>query len=186
MVCCIPTLCFCFLLQLYLGAGFNLVGSCLRWISTGHHIICSPHFSHSGFLVAMIGQILTACAQPFLLYAPTKLAALWFGPKERAFCTMLASLGNPIGLALAQLLSPNIVTETDRLPVLVIISIKNNPLTFSTFLSCRLKVLVIISIKVPLKHSRTFLSCCTFRFYLKAPCVTIALQMYANIIRHHT
>lgn len=70
-------------------------------------------------MVALIGQILTACAQPFFLYSPTKLAAFWFGPKERAFCTMLASLGNPIGLALAQLISPNVVTETSRLRVLV-------------------------------------------------------------------
>ena len=70
-------------------------------------------------MVALIGQILTACAQPFLLYSPTKLAAFWFGPKERAFCTMLASLGNPIGLALAQLVSPNVVTETSRLRILV-------------------------------------------------------------------
>ena len=44
-------------------------------------------------MVALIGQILTACAQPFLLYSPTTLAAVWFGPKERAICTNLASVG---------------------------------------------------------------------------------------------
>ena len=94
-------------------------GSILRWISTGHYVVCSDIFYQSGFMVALIGQILTACAQPFILYSPTKLAAFWFGPKERAFCTMLASLGNPIGLALAQLTSPNVVTETSRLRTLV-------------------------------------------------------------------
>ena len=96
-----------------------MVGSILRLLSTWRFIVCSEVFDQSGFMVALIGQILTACAQPFLLYSPTKLAAFWFGPKERAFCTMLASLGNPIGLALAQLVSPNVVTETSRLRILV-------------------------------------------------------------------
>jgi len=62
----------------------------------------------------MLGQILTASAQPFLLYAPTKLANFWFGVKERAFCTMLASLGNPLGLAVAQLVSPYVVTDLSQ------------------------------------------------------------------------
>ena len=96
-----------------------MIGSILRLLSTWRFIVCSEVFDQSGFMVALIGQILTACAQPFLLYSPTKLAAFWFGPKERAFCTMLASLGNPIGLALAQLVSPNVVTETSRLRILV-------------------------------------------------------------------
>ena len=44
-------------------------------------------------MVAMIGQAMSAFAQPFLLYAPTKLASFWFGPKERAICTSIATLG---------------------------------------------------------------------------------------------
>ena len=44
-------------------------------------------------MVAMIGQTITVFAQPFLLYAPTKLAAFWFGPKERAICTTVATIG---------------------------------------------------------------------------------------------
>lgn len=70
-------------------------------------------------MVAMLGQVLTACAQPFLLYAPTKLASFWFGPKERAFCTMLSSLGNPVGLGMAQLISPHVVTSLDHFSTLV-------------------------------------------------------------------
>ena len=112
----------------------------------------------------MVGQFLTACAQPFMLYAPTKLAAFWFGPNERAICTNFASIGmsvstvcvslpsymwvtrsysltrthslvlthsyslthsltpsaNPIGIAVAQLASPYIVTSTDKLPMMVL------------------------------------------------------------------
>ena len=86
-------------------------------------ILCSPVYSQSGFLVAMLGQVLTACAQPFLLYAPTKLANLWFGPKERAFCTMLASMGNPVGLGMAQLISSHVVTSLDNFSILVSVQV---------------------------------------------------------------
>lgn len=82
-------------------------------------ILCSPHYALSGYVVAMLGQVLTACAQPFLLYAPTKLANLWFGPKERAICTTLASLGNPVGFGMAQLISSHVVTGLDRFSILV-------------------------------------------------------------------
>ena len=82
--------------QLYLGAGLNLVGSIIRYLSTLHPILCSSVFSKSGYTVAMIGQFLTACAQPFLLYSPTKLASFWFGPKERAICTNFASIGKTV------------------------------------------------------------------------------------------
>lgn len=138
--------------QLYLGAGLNLIGSIFRYLSTIHPIVCSTVFDKAGFTVAMIGQFLTACAQPFMLYAPTKLASFWFGPKERAICTNFASIGtcmyihlhcmkqccvlllyyiytryihatyntaNPIGLAIAQLASPYIVTSADKLPMMV-------------------------------------------------------------------
>ena len=105
--------------QLYLGAGFNLIGSVFRWVSVSPAILCSPHYELSGYVVAMLGQVLTACAQPFLLYAPTKLANLWFGTKERAFCTMLASLGNPVGLGMAQLISSHVVSALDKFSILV-------------------------------------------------------------------
>ncbi len=96
-------------------------------------------------MVAMIGQLFTACAQPFFLYAPAKLANTWFGPNQRAFCTLLASIGtivvvllsyiccvfsvmtfvfflhiaNPVGIAAAQLMSPHIATDTTKIPMLV-------------------------------------------------------------------
>ena len=104
-------------LQLYLGAIFNVTGSVLRWLSSASFMVCSS--SGAAFALAMTGQVLTACAQPFLLYSPTKLANLWFGDKERAFCTMLASLGNPIGLATAQLISPYVVTSLSNFSILV-------------------------------------------------------------------
>ena len=80
-------------MQVFLGAFFNLFGAVLRYISTVHPILCSSIYDKSGFMVAMIGQIISSFAQPFLLYAPTKLANTWFGSKERGLCTNLASVG---------------------------------------------------------------------------------------------
>ncbi len=80
------------MLQVYAGAILNVAGGVLRVISTIEPVICST-VGHSGYTVAMIGQILTACAQPFLLYSPTTLASVWFGPNERAIATGLSSLG---------------------------------------------------------------------------------------------
>ena len=74
----------------------------------------------------MVGQVICATAQPFVLFAPTKLASLWFGEKERATANMIASMGNffctdfvgfvycvffccpanPIGVAIASVSSP--------------------------------------------------------------------------------
>ena len=79
-------------MQLYLGAVFNVVGSLVRYLSTLHPIICSS-VPHAGYIVAIIGQVFTACAQPFLLYAPATLAAVWFGTHERALCTGISSVG---------------------------------------------------------------------------------------------
>ena len=82
--------------QIYAGGIFNAIGGLLRVISTLNPVICSSVFMNAGFVVALLGQTLTACAQPFLLYAPTTLASVWFGPNERAVATGLTSLGKPI------------------------------------------------------------------------------------------
>eukprot|EP00731_Ephydatia_muelleri_P020332 Em0013g59a len=77
---------------LYFGASCNLAGSIIRWISTIPSILCFRDYHLAGYMVAMLGQTITAFAQPFLLYAPTKLASFWFGPKERAICTSIATI----------------------------------------------------------------------------------------------
>lgn len=43
--------------------------------------------------ILLLGQTLAACAQPFVMFAPTKLAALWFAGNQRATANMLASMG---------------------------------------------------------------------------------------------
>ena len=78
--------------QVIIGSVCNLLGAIIRYISTLDFILCSG-YSKAGFMTAIIGQVITAFAQPFFLYAPAKLANTWFGSKERGLCTDLASVG---------------------------------------------------------------------------------------------
>ena len=66
--------------------------------------------AHSGdggiFGLVMFGQILTGLAQAFVLSAPTRFSDLWFSNRGRVAATALASLANPFGAALGQLIIP--------------------------------------------------------------------------------
>ena len=49
---------------------------------------------HNRYPVALAGQTVAACAQPLFMFAPTKLAALWFQDSQRATANMVASMGS--------------------------------------------------------------------------------------------
>lgn len=59
----------------------------------------------------MIGEVLIGFAQPFILSAPTRYSDLWFSSKGRVAATALASLANPFGGAMGQLINPLWVTK---------------------------------------------------------------------------
>ena len=80
--------------QVLAGALLNSLGALVRLISSLPAVNNNPSlYYNAGYAVAMCGQILTAAAQPFILYAPTKFAMLWFGDRERGIPTALASMG---------------------------------------------------------------------------------------------
>ncbi len=58
----------------------------------------------------MFGQLLIGLAQPFVLSAPTRYSDLWFTNRGRVAATALASLANPFGAAVGQLVVPFMVT----------------------------------------------------------------------------
>jgi FLVCR family MFS transporter 7 len=60
----------------------------------------------ANFAAVMLGQILIGFAQPFVLSSPTTYSDLWFTERGRTTATAVASLANPLGGALGQLLSP--------------------------------------------------------------------------------
>jgi fucose permease len=54
-----------------------VTGAVLTAIGAGFRCLVNTHF---GFII--VGQLLCAIAQPFILNAPTKLAIRWFFPKN--------------------------------------------------------------------------------------------------------
>ncbi|KAG2173262.1 hypothetical protein INT43_004636, partial [Umbelopsis isabellina] len=92
------------------GACLQLLGAWLRYFSVfvGN--------AQGKFALAMIGQLLCALAQPFILNAPTPYAATWFTPEARATANMAGSISNPVGVALAELIIPALITDESHLP----------------------------------------------------------------------
>ena len=97
-----------------LGGWCNLIGLIVRYLST------LPAVPDSGrFAVVMTGQGLAAFAQPFLLFAPTKLAATWFPEQQRAIANTLGSMSNPLGILCSFLLSAGLVEGPEDIPLMV-------------------------------------------------------------------
>ena len=71
---------------------------------------------NTNFYFVIAGQVLMAIGQPFMLSAPAKLAALWFGDNERALATILGSLASPIGAVIGFLLPLLFIGDDDKNP----------------------------------------------------------------------
>ena len=72
------------------------------------------------FGVVMTGQIIIGIAQPFVLSAPTRYSNLWFSDTGRVSATAIASLANPFGGALGQLIGPLWATDITGIPSMVL------------------------------------------------------------------
>ncbi|WPG97571.1 Hypothetical protein R9X50_00034800 [Acrodontium crateriforme] len=94
------------------ASALMLSGSWIRYAgarATGGH-----------FGIVMFGQIIIGFAQPFVLAAPTRYSNLWFSDKGRVSATAVASLANPLGGALGQLIGPLWATSTSGVPNMVL------------------------------------------------------------------
>lgn len=69
-----------------LGSGLNCLGA---WVKCGS---VQPHL----FWVTMLGQSLCSVAQVFILGLPSRIASVWFGPKEVSTACATAVLGNQV------------------------------------------------------------------------------------------
>ncbi|XP_060935825.1 solute carrier family 49 member A3 [Limanda limanda] len=104
-------------ITLVLGAWLNMFGALLRFIATegGEK---SPGLR---FPLVMVGQTLGAVAQPLIIFTPTKLAALWFPDHQRATANMIASMSNPLGVLLANIISPLMAQTSAQIPRLLLV-----------------------------------------------------------------
>ncbi|KAJ3588470.1 hypothetical protein NHX12_012062 [Muraenolepis orangiensis] len=101
---------------LILGSWLNMLGAVLRVLGTLESVGQGEPYA-----LVMSGQTLCAVAQPLVIFAPTKMAALWFPEHQRATANMIASMSNPVGLLVANILSPLIATTDDRIPLLLLV-----------------------------------------------------------------
>ena len=85
------------------AAALLLVGN---WVRYGATRATPP--SYTG---VMVGQVLIGGAQPFVLAAPTRYSDLWFSARGRIAATAVATLANPFGAALGQLVDPFLVAQ---------------------------------------------------------------------------
>ncbi|GAB7363816.1 hypothetical protein MBLNU230_g4382t1 [Neophaeotheca triangularis] len=98
--------------SIVVASGLVLVGN---WIRYAGARATDGHFG-----VVMFGQILIGFAQPFVLAAPTRYSNLWFSDTGRVTATAIASLANPFGGALGQLIGPLWATDTAGIPDMVL------------------------------------------------------------------
>ncbi|XP_071506515.1 solute carrier family 49 member A3-like [Diadema antillarum] len=96
------------------GAWLNFFGNLLRYLSTVFGIPPTSQYA-----VAMVGQTMCALSQPFLLFSPTKMAALWFPDNQRATANMLASMANPLGILISFALSAGLVSSASDIPLML-------------------------------------------------------------------
>lgn len=85
-----------------------LLGNWIRYAGT--------RTSPPSFGLTMFGQILIGLAQPFVLSAPTRYSDIWFTPSGRVSATAVASLANPFGGALGQLINPLLAVKASDIP----------------------------------------------------------------------
>ncbi|KAJ8947408.1 hypothetical protein NQ318_009614 [Aromia moschata] len=84
----------------------GMLGTCLgSWVKVG-----AVHSDR--FWLVFIGQSLIAFSQVFVLSAPARIAAIWFGPSQVSSACSIGVFGNQLGIALGFLLPPMIVKSS--------------------------------------------------------------------------
>ncbi|XP_024116141.1 solute carrier family 49 member A3 [Oryzias melastigma] len=102
-------------ITLILGSWLNMLGAMLRLAGQDPLVSSEVHF-----ILVMLGQTIGAVAQPLIIFTPTKVAALWFPDHQRATANMIASMSNPLGILLANIISPLIAKSAAQIPVLLL------------------------------------------------------------------
>ncbi|CAH2254410.1 feline leukemia virus subgroup C receptor-related 1 [Pelobates cultripes] len=87
-----------------LGSGLNCLGAWIKCASVRPDL----------FGVTMFAQFVCSVAQIFILGLPSRVASVWFGPKEVSTACATAVLGNQLGTAIGFLLPPVLVPKIDN------------------------------------------------------------------------
>lgn len=98
--------------SILIASGLVLAGNWIRYAG------CRAGSGY--FWVVMLGQVLIGLSQPFVLAAPTRYSNLWFSDSGRVSATAVASLANPFGGAIGQLIGPLWVNGASDIPTMVL------------------------------------------------------------------
>lgn len=88
---------------LIVAAGLTSLGS---WIKVGS-------VGRDRFWVTMLGQVVVAVGQVFMLFLPPRLASVWFGPDQVSLACSLGFIGILIGNAAGMVIPPQMVPSSD-------------------------------------------------------------------------
>ena len=71
--------------------------------------------------IIVSGHFLSAASQPFMMFAPTKVAAVWFADNQRALANTIVTTCNPLGILAANILSPLLVRHPEDILMMLLI-----------------------------------------------------------------
>jgi fucose permease len=81
------------------GASLIMIGSWIRTLVI-----------FAGYKTFLIGSLIAATGQPFLMNNSSKIASAWFGDKERAIATALGSMSVNVGQIISFLLPSTVIS----------------------------------------------------------------------------
>ncbi|RKP14538.1 major facilitator superfamily domain-containing protein [Piptocephalis cylindrospora] len=102
---------------LIIGSVLNIAGAWLRYVA-----VISDMAPSSQYAMTMASQCIAALGQPFFLNAPTKFAASWFTDRGRGTANTIATLSNPIGIAVGQLIVPALAPTSEDFPTMLLVT----------------------------------------------------------------
>ena len=94
-----------------LGGVLTAIGGVFRCLGVASISKVGPGWAYA---LTLFGQTLGAVANPFFMNIPASLASTWFAVDERDFATAIATMCNPFGDVIGQILPPLLVTKRDN------------------------------------------------------------------------
>ncbi|KAJ6468306.1 major facilitator superfamily domain-containing protein [Mycena sanguinolenta] len=106
----------------FIGAGSMVIASWIRYAGTIRSL--SPNQSYA---LVILGQLFSAVSQPVFLVLAPRYSETWFDLKGRTAATMAISIANPVGGAIAQLISSRFQSVRQSILGLAIVSTAVSP-----------------------------------------------------------
>ncbi|KAJ7036834.1 major facilitator superfamily domain-containing protein [Mycena alexandri] len=101
----------------FIGAGSMVTASWIRYAGTSHSLS-----SNQSYALVISGQLFSAISQPIFLVLAPKYSETWFDLRGRTAATMAIAVANPVGGAIAQLVSSRFASVRQSILGLAIVS----------------------------------------------------------------